>query len=81
MRITDVRVVLHERRSQARLPFGIGTGGTVPFGVLTIQTDEGIEGTTFLSFPAGARYGLAKRGRRSRATRSCCSSLAKVTRW
>jgi L-alanine-DL-glutamate epimerase-like enolase superfamily enzyme len=51
MRITDVRVVLHERRSQARLPFGIGTGGTVPFGVLSIRTDEGIEGNTFLSFP------------------------------
>ena len=51
MRITDVRVVLHERKTRARLPFGIGAGGTVPFGVLSIRTDEGLEGNTFLSFP------------------------------
>jgi L-alanine-DL-glutamate epimerase-like enolase superfamily enzyme len=51
MRITDVRVVLHERKTRARLPFGIGAAGTVPFGVLSIRTDEGIEGNTFLSFP------------------------------
>jgi L-alanine-DL-glutamate epimerase-like enolase superfamily enzyme len=51
MRITDVRVVLHERKTRARLPFGIGAGGTVPFGVLSIHTDEGVEGNNFLSFP------------------------------
>ncbi len=46
-----MRVVLHERKSQARLPFGVGTGGTVPLGVLSIRTDEGVEGNTFLSYP------------------------------
>jgi L-alanine-DL-glutamate epimerase-like enolase superfamily enzyme len=51
MRITDVSVVLHERKSEARFPFGIGAGGTVPFGVVSIKTDEGVEGNTFLSFP------------------------------
>lgn len=51
MRITDVRVALHERRSRARLPFGVGAGGTVPLGVLSIRTDEGVEGNNFLSFP------------------------------
>ena len=51
MRITDVRVVLHERKTRARLPFGIGVDGTVPFGVLSIHTDEGVEGNNFLSFP------------------------------
>src|SRR5262245_19911233 len=51
MRITGLRVVLHERRTRARLPFGIGAGGTVPVGVLSIRTDEGVEGNSFLSFP------------------------------
>ena len=51
MRITGVSVVLHERATRARLPFGIAAGGTVPLGVLSLRTDEGIEGHSFLSFP------------------------------
>jgi L-alanine-DL-glutamate epimerase-like enolase superfamily enzyme len=60
MRITDVRVVLHERKTRARLPFGIGDRGTVPLGVLSIRTDEGLEGTTFLSFPGPGPEAIGK---------------------
>ena len=46
MRITDLRIVVHERR----MPSGTGPA-TMPLGVMTISTDEGIEGHVFLSGP------------------------------
>jgi L-alanine-DL-glutamate epimerase-like enolase superfamily enzyme len=51
VRITDVRIVLHARRARGRLPFGAGSDGTVPLGVLTIDTDEGVQGVDFLPGP------------------------------
>jgi L-alanine-DL-glutamate epimerase-like enolase superfamily enzyme len=50
MQITDVRIVLHDRRTKALEVFGV-PDGRLPMGVLTIATDEGIDGHTFLSFP------------------------------
>jgi L-alanine-DL-glutamate epimerase-like enolase superfamily enzyme len=49
VRITDITVVLHERRHTASASFG--PARPVPLGVLRIQTDEGIEGNAFLSNP------------------------------
>ena len=49
MRITDITVVLHERRHTASASFG--PARPVPLGVLRVQTDEGIEGNAFLSNP------------------------------
>ena len=49
MRITEITVVLHERRHTASASFG--PARPVPLGVLRIQTDEGIEGNAFLSNP------------------------------
>jgi hypothetical protein len=54
VRITDISVVLHERRHTGSASFGTsssGTGRPVPLGVLRIETDEGIEGNAFLSNP------------------------------
>ena len=54
MRITDVRVVVHERQ----LGF-VGTAplpavDTMPIGVLRVLTDEGIEGNVFVGGPVPA---------------------------
>jgi L-alanine-DL-glutamate epimerase-like enolase superfamily enzyme len=49
VRITDITVVLHERRHTASASFG--PARPVPLGVLRVQTDEGIEGNAFLSNP------------------------------
>lgn len=49
MRITDISVVLHERRPSAAANFGLAR--PVPLGVLRVVTDEGIEGNAFLSNP------------------------------
>ncbi len=49
MQITDVRILIHERQ----LPAGVFPMPTMPIGVLTISTDEGIEGHAFIS-PPGA---------------------------
>jgi L-alanine-DL-glutamate epimerase-like enolase superfamily enzyme len=50
MRITDVTIVLHDRRSPNLAVFG-ARDGHLPMGVLSIHTDEGIEGNDFLSLP------------------------------
>jgi L-alanine-DL-glutamate epimerase-like enolase superfamily enzyme len=50
MRIIDVRVVLHARRSPNLAVFGAGDG-TLPMGVLRVLTDDGVEGNCFLSLP------------------------------
>jgi L-alanine-DL-glutamate epimerase-like enolase superfamily enzyme len=49
VRITDITVVLHERRPTGSASFG--PARPVPLGVLRIETDEGIEGNAFLSNP------------------------------
>jgi L-alanine-DL-glutamate epimerase-like enolase superfamily enzyme len=46
MKINDLRIVIHERK----MPAGTGRPST-PLGVMTISTDEGIDGTVFLSAP------------------------------
>ncbi len=47
MQITDLRILIHQRQ----LPPGVFPMPTMPIGVLTISTDEGIEGHAFLSPP------------------------------
>jgi L-alanine-DL-glutamate epimerase-like enolase superfamily enzyme len=58
MRITDVRVVLHDRISTGLAVFGI-RDGRLPMGVLRIMTDEGIEGNNFLSYPGPGPAAIA----------------------
>lgn len=48
MRITDVRVLIHQRATLLTLP---GYPASIEQAVLTIATDEGLEGHTFLSPP------------------------------
>lgn len=50
MRITDLEIVLHARDAGSLNVFGVNDG-ELPMGVLRIHTDEGIEGTNFLSLP------------------------------
>ena len=50
MRISDIRVVLHDRKAGDLDVFGVADGN-LPMGVLTISTDEGVEGHNFLSLP------------------------------
>src|SRR3954447_14227208 len=59
MRITDVRIVLHDRRSDTLAVFGV-KDGRLPMGVLTIHTDEGVQGHTFLSLPGPGPEAVAK---------------------
>ncbi|HVW18324.1 MAG TPA: enolase C-terminal domain-like protein [Solirubrobacteraceae bacterium] len=60
MRITDIDVVLHERTASPALAvFGV-TDGNLPLGVLTIHTDEGVEGHNFLSFPGPGPESIAR---------------------
>jgi L-alanine-DL-glutamate epimerase-like enolase superfamily enzyme len=48
VRVTDVRVLIHERETLPALP---GDPPTMQQAVLTLVTDEGIEGHNFLSRP------------------------------
>jgi len=57
MLITDIDVVLHERRSELAV-FGV-RDGTLPMGVLRIATDEGIVGRNFLSYPGPGPAAIA----------------------
>jgi L-alanine-DL-glutamate epimerase-like enolase superfamily enzyme len=50
MKITNISVVLHDRRAGTLKPFGI-RDGKMPMGVLRIETDEGVEGVNFISSP------------------------------
>jgi L-alanine-DL-glutamate epimerase-like enolase superfamily enzyme len=50
VRISDVKVVLHNRRSERLDVFG-RSEGDLPMGVLVISTTNGINGYSFLSFP------------------------------
>ena len=59
MRITDVTIVLHDRRSPRLDVFG-SPGGHLPMGVLRIHTDAGIEGNTFISMPSAGHEAVAR---------------------
>jgi L-alanine-DL-glutamate epimerase-like enolase superfamily enzyme len=50
VQITDVRIVLHNRKAGDLDVFAVADGN-LPMGVLTIETDEGVSGHNFLSFP------------------------------
>jgi L-alanine-DL-glutamate epimerase-like enolase superfamily enzyme len=59
MKISDIKVVLHDRVSKDLDVFGI-TDGKLPMGVLVVSTDEGIDGHAFLSFPGPGPAAIAK---------------------
>src|SRR6516165_616372 len=59
MRITDVKVLLHDRVSPRLAVFGV-QDGRLPMGVLRISTDAGIEGHNFLSYPGPGPLGIAQ---------------------
>lgn len=46
MKITDVRIIVHERKSSPRLG-----PPPLPLGVLVLSTDEGVDGHTFVGHP------------------------------
>ena len=59
MRITDVKVLLHDRFSSRLAVFGV-KDGRLPMGVLCISTDAGIEGYNFLSYPGPGPAAIAQ---------------------
>lgn len=59
MKITDVKTVLHDRRTDTLDVFGIDDG-RLPMGVLVISTDEGIDGHCTLSFPGPGPDAIAR---------------------
>jgi len=59
MVISDVDIVLHDRRSDSLAVFGV-PNGELPMGVLTIHTDEGVKGHTFLSLPGPGPDAVAR---------------------
>jgi L-alanine-DL-glutamate epimerase-like enolase superfamily enzyme len=59
VRITDVSIVLHDRRTDVLKVFGV-QDGKLPMGVLRIQTDEGVEGNSFVSSPGPGAAAVAE---------------------
>jgi L-alanine-DL-glutamate epimerase-like enolase superfamily enzyme len=59
MRITGVRIVLHDRVSPRLAVFG-APDGRLPLGVLCIETDEGITGHAFVSMPSAGPEAVAR---------------------
>jgi L-alanine-DL-glutamate epimerase-like enolase superfamily enzyme len=59
VRITEISVVLHDRRTDVLKVFGV-TDGKLPMGVLRIETDEGIEGNSFISSPGPGAEAIAR---------------------
>ena len=59
MRITDISVVLHDRRTDVLKVFAV-RDGRLPMGVLRIRTDEGVEGNSFLSSPGPGAEAVAE---------------------
>ena len=59
MQITDVKIVMHDRRSERLAVFG-RADGRLPLGVLRVLTDEGIEGNCFLSYPGPGPAAVAQ---------------------
>ena len=58
MKITDVRVTLHERSAAGLAVFGV-SDGRLPMGVLHIATDAGVDGHNFLSLPGPGPAAIA----------------------
>jgi L-alanine-DL-glutamate epimerase-like enolase superfamily enzyme len=58
VRITDVSIVLHDRRTDVLKVFGV-SDGRLPLGVLRIRTDEGVEGNNFISSPGPGPASIA----------------------
>lgn len=58
MKITNITIVMHERSSPRLAVFGV-RDGKLPMGVLRIETDEGITGTNFLSYPGPGPLAIA----------------------
>src|SRR5690348_14629230 len=58
LRITEITIAMHERSSPRLAVFGT-RDGKLPMGVLRIVTDEGIEGTNFLSYPGPGPLAIA----------------------
>src|SRR5215470_13979059 len=58
MRITEVKVLLHDRISPRLAVFGV-RDGRLPMGILRISTDTGIEGHNFLSYPGPGPAAIA----------------------
>jgi L-alanine-DL-glutamate epimerase-like enolase superfamily enzyme len=59
MRITDVKVLLHDRVSPRLAVFGV-QDGRLPMGILRIGTDAGVEGYNFLSYPGPGPAAIAQ---------------------
>jgi L-alanine-DL-glutamate epimerase-like enolase superfamily enzyme len=59
VRITSVKTVLHDRRTDTLDVFGI-EDGRLPMGVLVLATDEGIEGHCTLSYPGPGPEAIAR---------------------
>jgi L-alanine-DL-glutamate epimerase-like enolase superfamily enzyme len=59
VRITDVSVALHDRRTDVLKVFSV-KDGRLPMGVLRIETDEGIEGINFISGPGPGPVAIAE---------------------
>jgi len=59
VRITDVSVVLHDRRTDVLKVFA-APDGRLPMGVLRIRTDEGVEGNNFVSGPGPGAEAIAR---------------------
>ena len=59
MRITDITIAMHERSSPRLAVFGT-RDGKLPMGVLRIETDAGIDGTNFLSYPGPGPEAIAR---------------------
>ena len=58
VKITSVKTVLHDRRTDTLDVFGI-EDGRLPMGVLVLTTDEGLEGHCTLSFPGPGPEAIA----------------------
>ena len=58
MRITDVKLVFHDRHAPDLAVFGV-KDGRLPMAVLRVITDEGIEGNNLLSFPGPGPVAIA----------------------
>jgi L-alanine-DL-glutamate epimerase-like enolase superfamily enzyme len=59
LQITDITIAMHERSSPRLAVFGT-RDGKLPMGVLRIETDAGIEGTNFLSYPGPGPEAIAR---------------------
>jgi L-alanine-DL-glutamate epimerase-like enolase superfamily enzyme len=59
MKISDIKIVMHDRVSTKLDVFGIDDG-RLPMGVLVISTDAGIDGHCFLTYPGPGPDAIAR---------------------